>query len=69
MRDGWGEEDGAYVHLASEMAVVLDEYHGDWVIEDVAGGRHGYSFQDPEVAMDEVDTSFASNPRHALEWS
>ena len=68
-RAGWGEEDGAMIHLESEMAVLQDEVHGDWVIEDVEEVRHGIPCQSPDEAMDQVDESYNANPRHSLEWS
>lgn len=65
-RSGWGSEDGLMIHLASEMAVGSQD--GAWWILDLDDNQIGPSWPSAAEAMDEIDRSYAQNPRHALDW-
>lgn len=64
----WGYEDGAWIHLESEMAVEQAE-DGFWEVlnlDDYPVTRH---FETAEQAVAYVNDEYAAYPRHAFNWS
>lgn len=66
--EGWGEEDGAYIHLASEIGVLQAE-DGVWAAFDLEDLELSPPFDGPLPAMDWVNKQWQLRGEpHASEW-